>query len=56
MKFNWPLYSDIIFLTMTVRGVSKKHCLLLFSIGIYSLRNMPMHYSSVLKAVKMIFC
>ena len=53
MKFHWPLYSDIIFmLTITVRGVSHKHCLLPLSIGIVSLRNMPMHYAMVFKGCK----
>ena len=54
MKFHWPLYSDIIFFVDHYSaGVSKKHCLLPFSIGIVSLRNMPMHYAmvTVLKAV-----
>ena len=57
MKFHWPLYSDIIFFVDHYStGVSNKHCLLPYFIGIVSLRNMPMHFcnGSVLKAVKMI--
>ena len=50
MKFHWPLYSDIIFFVDHYSaGVSNKHCLLPFSIGIVSLRNMPMHYAMVFK-------
>ena len=50
MKFHWPLYSDIIFFVDHYSaGVFNKHCLLPFSIGIVSLRNMPMHYAMVFK-------
>ena len=50
MKFHWPLYSDIIFFfDHYSAGVSNKHCLLPFSIGIFSLHNMPMHYAMVFK-------
>ena len=53
MKFHWPLYSDIIFFVDHYSaGVSNKHCLLPFSIGIVSLRNMPMHYAMVFKGCK----
>ena len=54
-KFHWPLYSDIIFFVDHYSGwggVSNKHCLLPFSIGIVSLRNMPMHYAIVFKGCK----
>ena len=45
MKFHCPLYSDIIFFVdQNSAGVSNKHCLLPFLIGLVSLRNMPMHY------------
>ena len=56
MKFHWPLYSDIIFDDHYSAGASNNHSLLPFSVGIFSLRNMPMHYAMFLKAVKMIFC
>ena len=53
MKFHWPLYSDIIFFfDHYSAGVSNKHCLLPFSIGIFSLRNMPMHHAMVFKGCK----
>ena len=53
MKFYRPLYSDIIFFVDHYSaGVSNKHCLLPFSIGIVSLRNMPMHYAMVFKGCK----
>ena len=53
MKFHWPLYSDIIFLlTITVRGYQISIAYCLFSIGIFSLRNMPMHYAMVFKGCK----
>ena len=46
MKFYWTLYSDIIFFVDHYNaGVSNKHCLLPFFIGVVSLRNMPMHYA-----------
>ena len=51
MKFCRPLTSSSL-LTIIVRGVSNKHCLLPFSIGIVSLRNMPMHYAMVFKGCK----
>ena len=36
MKFHWPLYSDIIFFVdHYYAGVSNKHWLLLFFIGIF---------------------
>ena len=42
-------------MTITVRGLSNKHFLLPFLVGIVSLRSMSMHYAMVfLKAVKMI--
>ena len=48
MKLHWPLYSDIIFFVDHYSaGVSNKHCLLPFFIGIVSLRNMHMHYTMV---------
>ena len=57
MKYHWPLYSDtIFFVDHYSAGISNKHCLLPFSIGIVSLRNMPMHYAMVFKGCKMIFC
>ena len=53
MKFHWPLYSDIIFLVDNYSArVSNKHCLLPFSIGIVSLRNMPVQYAMVFKGCK----
>ena len=53
MKFHWPLYSDIIFFVDNYSaGVSNKHCLLPFSIGIVSLRNMPVQYAMVFKGCK----
>ena len=53
MKFHWPLHSDIIFFVDHYSaGVSNKHCLLPFSIGIVSLCNMPMHYAMVFKGCK----
>ena len=57
MKLHWPLHYDIIFFVDNNSvGVSNKHCLLPFSIGIVLLRNMPMHYAMFLKAVKILFC
>ena len=41
-------------MTITVRGLSNKHCLLPFLVGIVSLRNMPMYYAMVFKGCKMI--
>ena len=36
MKLHWPLYSNIIFFVdYYSAGVSNKHCLLPFSIGIF---------------------
>ena len=53
MKFYWPLYSNIIFFVDNYSaGVSNKHYLLPFYIGIVSLRNMPMNYSMVFKGCK----
>ena len=53
MKFHWPLYSDIIFFADNYSaGVSNKHCLLPFSIGIVSLRNMHVQYAMVFKGCK----
>ena len=52
MKFHWPLYSDIIFFVDHYSaGVSNKHCLFPFFIGIVLLRNMPMHYAMVFKII-----
>ena len=49
MKFNWPLYSGIIFFVdYYSAGVS--NCL--FFIGIVSKRNMPMHCAMVFKGCK----
>ena len=45
MKFHWPLYSDIFFVGHYSAGVSNKHCLLPLSIGIVSIRNIPLHYA-----------
>ena len=53
MKFHWPLYSDIIFFVDHYSaGVSNKHFLLPFSIGIVPLSNMPLHYAMVFKGCK----
>ena len=53
MKLHWPLYSDIFFYVDHYRkGVSTKHCLLPFFIGIVLLRNMTMHYAKVFKGCK----
>ena len=53
MKFHWPLYSDIIIIVDHYSaGVLNNHCLLHFSIGIFSLRNMSMHYAIVFKGCK----
>ena len=58
MKFHWPLYSLMIifFVDHYSVGVSNKNCLLPFSIGIVSLRNMPMHYAMIFKGCKMMLC
>ena len=51
MKLHWPLYFNIIFFVdYYSAGVANKHCLLPLSIGIVSLRNMPMHYAMVFKS------
>ena len=55
MKFQWPLYSDIIFFVdLYSAGVSNKHCLLPFLIGIVPLRKTLCILQWFLKAVKMI--